>query len=305
MDLRHLATFCEVVAQGSLLGAARVLGCAQSTVTLHLQGLEAALGVTLLERGGRRVRLTEAGRTLHDQAGSLLGRVATLRETMAEIATGESGHVRLGCIEPCASRRLPPILVRFCRERPGVRLSVEVAGTVSTARAVVAGELDAGICSRPPAIAGLAGLTFQPFYTEEMALLLRTDHPLADAPVIHAADLVSNRLMFTEEGCAWRDLTRASLDVRGISPPVTIEISSMQALTMAVQSGLGIAIVPVAVADPPPAETVLRPIADVDLGLVVGLIRPADAPPPSRALTDFLSACRSHLPRERGTALRR
>lgn len=294
MEMRHLATFEAVVKGGSFQGAANALDCAQSTVTLHVQGLEASLGVTLFERGGRRVRLTEAGRALHAQAGPLLNRVAAVRETMAELATGEAGHIRLGCMEPCASQRLPDILVRFCRERPGVRLSVEVGGTLPTARAVAAGELDAGICSEPPAS---LPLTFAPLYDEPLRLLLREDHPLAARPAIRGADLIGHRVLLTEEGCAWRGLTLGSFRTDGVDVPVTVEISSLHALSRAVRSGLGIAILPLGSVTPLPPGTTVRSLDDVDLALTVGLVRPADAPPAGKALAALLAACRSHLPR--------
>jgi len=112
MLIRHQETFQTVVRRGSFLAAAQELGCAQSTVTLHIQQLEATLGVELFDRGARRVRLTEAGRALHEQAGPILNRVSALQETMAELAAGEVGHLRIAAIEPTASLRLPQLLER-------------------------------------------------------------------------------------------------------------------------------------------------------------------------------------------------
>lgn len=78
--------------------------------------------------------LTEAGRALHEQTGPILSRVQTVRETMADLTAGETGDIRVGAIEPIASRRLPPILVRYCRERPKVRLAIgSIAPTPSPA----------------------------------------------------------------------------------------------------------------------------------------------------------------------------
>src|SRR5262249_16760397 len=118
LELRQLITFRAVVEQGSLLRAAATLGYAQSTVTLHVQQLEAALGVPLFGRRGRRLTLTEAGRVLRERAAPLLDQVAALRQSLRELGAGLAGHVRLGAIEPAASLRLPSVLVRFRAERP-------------------------------------------------------------------------------------------------------------------------------------------------------------------------------------------
>src|SRR5215813_11612358 len=102
MELRHLQTFQAVVRAGSFLQAAEELQYAQSTITLHIQQLEADLGVKLFARQGKRVHLTEAGRSLREQADHLLEYVATLQQNMADLVSGEAGHVRLGAVEPTA-----------------------------------------------------------------------------------------------------------------------------------------------------------------------------------------------------------
>src|SRR5688572_28459500 len=170
MELRHLETFHAAVRHGSFVRAAESLQYAQSTITLQVQQLEHSLGVKLFERDGRRLRLTEASRLLHDRTERLLEGVTSLRETLASLSTGESGFVRFGDIEPVTSRRLMPLLVQFSNERPQVRLSIEVSGTASVSERVSCGELDAGLCSPP---ASRLGLRFEPLLVEPMALLVQ------------------------------------------------------------------------------------------------------------------------------------
>ena len=273
MDLRQLQTFQSVVEHGSFLRAAEALRYAQSTITLHIQQLEADLGVPLFARQGKKTQLTEAGRLLCAEAGQILGRVDALRRTMRELADGEAGYVRLGAIEPAASLRLPELLVLFCAERPRVRLTLEVGGTRAIGQAVAAGDLDLGIVSPPPAS---LGLVFEPLFVERMALLAPEAHPLARAEAIGAHDLRGHRLLLTEQICAYRQLVEQTLVAQGADPYSGIEIGSMIALKCAVQQGLGIGIVPAIIACPAPQGTVLREIERLDLGLPVGLVRRAD-----------------------------
>src|SRR5262245_16776904 len=109
MDLRLLQTFRTVVEVGSLLRAADALQYAQSTITVHLQQLEAALGVALFARQGKRMQLTEAGRALYDETAQLFRCVDGLQQRLADLATGLGGYIRMGAIEPTASLRLPPL----------------------------------------------------------------------------------------------------------------------------------------------------------------------------------------------------
>ena len=289
MELRHLQTFHAACRHGSFVKAAEALQYAQSTITLQVQQLEQDLGVKLFDRQGRRLRLTEAGRLLRDRTERLLEGVSNLKETMAALATGDAGYVRFGAIEPAASRRLAPLLVRFSRERPNVRLSIEVSGTVSVSERVASGELDAGLCSPP---ASRLGLAFEPLFVEPMALLLPAGAPLAAAPEVTLQTLPDLRLLLPDAGCAYRELIERSLNEHGCAPRVQFEVSSMSMLARAVQAGMGAAIIPIASADPPPDGTTFRGVAGLDLSLQLGLVRRPHDPPPGPALAAFLDRVR-------------
>lgn len=293
-ELRHLRTFREVVERGSFVRAAKELRYAQPTVTLHVRQLERAFGTRLFEKDGKRMRLTEAGRALKDHANAVLDRAELMQSAMAELRTGEAGHVRLGSIEPTASLRLPGVLVRFCGERPKVGLTVEVGGTEAVSRRVAAGELDAGICCPPPA--GL-GLVFEPLFVEKLALLVPEGHPLAGAGAARAEDLAEHRLLLSERPCAYRQATERALAERGAYPHPDVEIGSieiggLEAIKRAVCAGLGVAVLPAASLDPAPLGTVARELDGVDVGLPVGLASLPGGGPRGRALEALLADLR-------------
>lgn len=285
MDLRHLVTFETVVAEGTFARAARAQGYSQSTVTLHVQELEKELGVPLFHRRGRRTSLSEAGTALAARCRPVLEGVDTLKRAMAEIGAGRGGTLRIGSIEPAAGRRVLPLLAAFCRERPTLRVRLEVGGTGTVSRQVAAGNLDFGLCSPPPRDLGLA---FEPLFREPMALLVPHRHPLARVRRPKARDLAGSALLLTEQGCAYRQATEDALRAAGARVDCGLEIGSVAGLVRAVQAGLGIAIVPVGCARPLPARTVLRTLADVDLSLPVGLVRRADGPPLTPVVAAFL-----------------
>jgi DNA-binding transcriptional LysR family regulator len=283
MELRHLATFDAVLARGSFLAAARLLGCSQSTVTLHVQQLERDLGAALFLRTGRRVRLTEAGHLLAARGRHVLDAVAALRRSIEELGRGAAGKVTFGAIEPTASLRLAPLMARFCATRPALRLRMEVGGSGAVARGVAEGDLDLGVASPPSS----RRLVFQPLFHEPMALLVPRRHPLAKVPRLRARDLTGSVLLMTEQGCAWRDATERALVERGVPAAPGVELGSIAALHHAVRAGLGLALVP-SIAPPPPG-TLLRKLVDVDLALPVGIVRRPEGPPPSPAVAAFLA----------------
>jgi LysR family transcriptional regulator, regulator of the ytmI operon len=290
MDVRHLVSVQAVLKEGSFLQAARALGYSQSTITLHIQELEEELGLALFIRRGRHTRPTEAARVLGERAEQVLGGLHALRRSMEELREGAGGLLRIGAIEPAASQRLMLVLGRLCRERPALRLRLEVGGSGAISGRVAAGGLDIGLCSLPDAE---LGLLFEPLFEERMALLLPERHALTRSRTIRARDLEEVRLLLTEQGCAYRRAIRSALQERGSLPDCGLEIGSTAALRQAVAQGLGVALVPVCGSSPLPEGTVLRELSDVDVSLQVGLVRRDEGPPPTRALEALIAALRS------------
>lgn len=107
IELRRLRAFVTVVEEGNITRAAERLFIQQPPLTRLLQGLEDELGVTLLQRLPRGVRVTEAGGVLFEEARALLARAERLREAVQRAARGEQGH------SPSVSP-VPPRCIRSC-----------------------------------------------------------------------------------------------------------------------------------------------------------------------------------------------
>ena len=270
MELRYLATFQTIVREGSFTKAADKLSYVPSTITLHIQHLETELGFRLFVRQGKQIQLSTAGQALYEQADVLLQHVRTLEQTMKEIVAGETGSLRIGVIEPAASTRLMPLLTEFCQEHPKIHITLEVTGTRFICQRLAVGQLEIGICSPPPAE---LGLTFEPLFFEPITLLLPATHPLAAQARITPGDLQDQRLLLTGQYCAYRETIEHFFSQRGIRANPCMEISSFEALKHGVQAGIGIAIVPTGAVSPAPQGTVLRPLAEIELTLPVGLVR--------------------------------
>jgi LysR family transcriptional regulator, regulator of the ytmI operon len=292
MEFRHLQTFQAIVQEGSFLKAAEKLQYAQSTITLHIQQLEAELGVKLFSRRGKRTELTVAGRTLRDHADQLLHRAANLQQTMTDLVAGEAGHLRIGSIEPVASVHLPALLVQFCHEHPKVRLTLEVGVTQLISQRVAAGSLDLAICSPPSAN---LDLTFELLFHDPIALLIPDTHQLATLDEISISLLGKERLILTEEHCPYRNILEKALLSQGINPFSGIEIMSLEALKQMVRYGLGIGVIPAAAIASPPLNTIARSISGLDLKLPVGIVFQSEASFPGSVLHTLVSDLKTGL----------
>ncbi|MEM9506660.1 MAG: LysR family transcriptional regulator [Cyanobacteria bacterium P01_E01_bin.35] len=292
MEFRHLKTFQTILETGSFLQAAEKLQYAQSTITLHIQQLEAELGVKVFLRQGKKIQLTPAGKALESHANFLLQRATLLHQEMIELVAGKTGHLRIGSIEPVASLRLPKLLVQFCRQHPKVRLTLETGVTQVISQGVAEGKLDLAICSPPTA---KLGLNFSPLFYDSMALLIPQGHRLSKLKMIEVEDLATERLILTEVNCPYRQVFEQEITARGINPYCGLEIMSFKALKAMVASGLGIGVMPTDVLDPPPANTEMRNINNLNLKLPVGLALLSEKTVPGLILDSLIATLHSGL----------
>lgn len=98
MNLEQLNCLIAVVEEGSISAGARCLNLTQPPVSLQLQRLEAQCGVRLLERGSRKIRLTEAGQSLYDTAKRIQSLTLAAQEDMKNFQLGKKGSLHLGMI---------------------------------------------------------------------------------------------------------------------------------------------------------------------------------------------------------------
>jgi Transcriptional regulator len=268
MDIRGIATFQTIVRTGSFQNAAKELQYAQSTVTTQIQNLEDSLGVKLLERG-KKLRLTQAGEVFLEKADKLIRDFQDLQQTMTDLTDGEKGTVNIGIMEPTASYRIPALLKNFTSLYPNVEIHLKIHNSHMFNQMVSDGTVDFAICATPES--GL-GTTFDPLFVEEIVLLLPHDHPLAKKKRVYLNDLRNEQILLTNATCPFRRKLEISLHEHGGTPYRKIEIGNMAALKFYVQVQYGIAAVPKITVTPPPANTVLKTIENLDAGLITGLL---------------------------------
>lgn len=131
MDWNHLKAFLETAQAGSLSAAARHLGTTQPTLSRQVSALEQQLGVTLFERVGRTMQLTEAGLALLDHARGM----GAAADELALAATGQSrsveGIVSVSATDACAIYLLPPIVARIQAENPRIVIEIIASNAIA------------------------------------------------------------------------------------------------------------------------------------------------------------------------------
>ena len=130
-DWYLVPSFLAAHKQGSLMGAARVLGISQPTVGRHVALLEAQLGTPLFERTGRGLLPTPAAQRLADAAQAMEAGAQSLLRGAQQAQTTLSGSVRLSASQPVACHLLPPLLAQMRSELPGIQVELVSSNAVS------------------------------------------------------------------------------------------------------------------------------------------------------------------------------
>lgn len=241
MELRQLTTFQLVARTLSFTRSAVILNYAQSSVTAQIHALEEELGVTLFDRLGRRVALTDAGRRLLEYADQLLGLAA---EAQVAVAASEEpgGRLTISAPDTLCTYHLPAVLRTFRERYPAVRLTLRPCPVADLRQAVREGTLDVAFLLDEPVQA--SSLHVEELVTEPLWILAPPDHPLATKSAIDLADLDREPALFTEVGCAYRSLFERALADAGVSLQTSFEFASVEAIKQSVMAGLGITILP-------------------------------------------------------------
>jgi DNA-binding transcriptional LysR family regulator len=122
MELRHLRYFIAVAEAENVSRAALKLHVSQPGLSRQVRDLEDELGFPLLERSGKSVRLTDAGRVFLSEAKSVMQRAEEAVQAARAVATGKRGEIQVGYAPSLTVQILPPILRAFQQEMPGVRV---------------------------------------------------------------------------------------------------------------------------------------------------------------------------------------
>ena len=240
MNLRHLAVFHAVAETGGINRAAERLMISQPAVSRQVQTLEEALGVTLLERLPRGVRLTEAGRMLDDYARRLFAIEAQATELFSDLRSLRTGSLHLGGSTIVGNYFLPEVLAVFHRRYPKIEITLEVGNTDAILNAVRHNQVDIGFVEGPIESEEFDAAIFM---HDELIVIAPPDHPLAGQGAVPFSRLCQHQCVMREHGSGTRATLNSLLEDAGVTDHAfNLTLGSPEAVKRAVQGGAGLAV---------------------------------------------------------------
>jgi len=273
IEVRQARYFLAVAETLHFGRAAEQLAMSQPPLSQAILQLERQLGVTLFDRSGRKVTLTETGRMFAAECRRLLAAAQHAQEVATQAEAGLTGALRIGVVTSALSEPLLSTLAAFRHARPRLDLQITEVDTASGQQALLQHEIDVAVI-RPSA--PVPGLRIQPWRHDEFVIALPPGHPLAaDAPSpVHLARCAEEPWVWLRREASpdYHDQLMATCRKAGFSPGIRHLANSIFTQLAMTTSGLGVTLVPnVTVRQVQPAAP-YRPLADradiVELSLV-------------------------------------
>jgi DNA-binding transcriptional LysR family regulator len=287
LDVVRLRVLAAVARHGSITAAAEALHYAQPSVSHHLARLEAETGARLVQRVGRGVRLTEAGRLLAERAEEILGRLDVAEAELAEHAGLRAGRVRLAAFPSALGSFVPTAAARFTAAHPAVELEFVEAEPPQAIQALRSGAADLAVLfthddDPPPA----DGLRTTPLLTEPL-YLVHTGGPAS------LAEHAGSRWIAGCERCR-RSLVRQCA-AAGFAPSIAFTTDDYVAAQALVAAGLGVTTLPALAlrAHHHPGVLATRLAGAARLVWAATYGEPPDLPAPARLIGELRAAAQA------------
>ncbi|MCR3746345.1 LysR family transcriptional regulator [Lentzea californiensis] len=246
LDVRRMQVLRAVVSTGSITAAATNLGYTPSAISQQVAGLEKQAGMPLLERVGRGIRPTAAGRLLTEHAGRLAEQLAEAESALTALRNGCAGVLRVRYFATAGAALVPPAVAAFRAERSGVELDLKLTEPADPFVELAAGRADVAITVLEPDAPAPEGMVARHLLADPLYAVLPRGHALARKRVIDLGDLADEPWIDAECGssglCA--NFVQNACAGAGFSPKVAVESDDYATAQGFVAAGLGVTIIP-------------------------------------------------------------
>jgi len=239
ITLRHLQVFESAARLAGFTRAAEELHLSQPAVSMQIRQLEEQAGMALFDQIGKKIHLTDAGRTLYRHAQDILAQVQEAQLELEEMRGVRRGQLNI-TVASTANYFAPRLLATFCQRYPGVKVSLDVSNREHILTQLSESDKDLAIMGQTPEESNLVA---HPFMDNPLVVIAAPDHPLVHERAIAPARLSEESFISREPGSGTRMAAERFFDAAGIRLATAMEMSSNEAIKQAVQAGLGLGVV--------------------------------------------------------------
>ena len=242
MDMRRLEVLCKVIELKSFTKAAEALLLSQPTVSEHIRSLEEALGERLIDRLGREVLATPAGRLFYQYARNIIQLREEAVQALEQFKGNLSGHLTFGASTIPGTYVVPRFIGSFKAFHPATQMTLRIADTAQIVKDVLEGNLEAGLIGSKW---NDRRFLLDELFTDELILTIFPGHSWARKRLIQPDELIGEPFILRERGSGTRMVMERILDEHGFDTSrlfVVAEMGSTEAVRQGIKARIGISI---------------------------------------------------------------
>ncbi|NCO53316.1 MAG: LysR family transcriptional regulator [Deltaproteobacteria bacterium] len=241
MNLRQLEVFVAVIETGSFSRGAQATSLTQPTVSQHIAALEDEAGLRLLDRGGRGVLPTQAGKLYLRHAHRVLAECSALRAALAEFNGLQQANLTLGASNIPANYLMPRVLPQLASAYPGIHLNMQTGDSQAMLERLHANEFELAVVGSRNNERALA---FESLATDLLILVVSPLHPWSQVKILPLDALRQGPMILREQGSGTGKALNESLREAGFDPAqlqVAGQLGSNEAVRQTLLGGFGAA----------------------------------------------------------------
>jgi DNA-binding transcriptional LysR family regulator len=238
VTLRQIRVFVAVARHLSFSRAAETLSLTPPAVTMQIRELETQIGLPLFDREGRNVSLTITGEYFLVYARKILATLKDAEDMVAKFKKVQTGRIVIGMVST-AQYFVPPLLGRFCKDHPGVEVSLSIGNRQTLVEQLQRNEVDLAVMGRPSKELATRA---EPFAAHPLVFVAAPDHPLVQLGHVHAQALAGYNFIVREPGSGTRAVLEEYFERHSLTPHITMEMSGNETIKQAVMADMGISL---------------------------------------------------------------
>lgn len=203
MEIQELISFTTIVQQGSFSKASKKLDYSQGSITIHIKNLERELGVKLFDRLGKKVSLTNHGKTFYQHCLKILNDISSAKEAI-QPTLELNGHLTIGTIDSLCSSILPSFICKYNKLYPSVSISITTDTIEELLKMLKNNDIDFAYLVDKQLLETQWLKIDQ--IKEEVTFVASSTHPIFQIQNITIEDILTHPIILTEKNASYRQL---------------------------------------------------------------------------------------------------